>query len=163
MRYKEYTKMPRQNALPGACKESLLHHSIGAMRLLVMLPDEGTRRLVRRIHASMLCGPGDGSQYALPVAIILGEAGTFTRRHYRTSLSFSTQDVASTPYGYVLLPRERETISAIQKELGLPEMTSGLYMGLQLPVFPEKMEVCTSRLSLALAERTKEGYWRLMQ
>lgn len=133
------------------------------MRLLVMLPDEGTRRLVRRIHASMLCAPGDGSQYALPVAIILGETDTFTRRHYRTSLSFSTQDVASTHYGYVLLPRETETFSAIQKELGLPEMTSGLYMGLQLPVFPEKMEVRTSRLSLALAERTKEGYWRLMQ
>lgn len=163
MRYKEYTKMPRQNALPGACKESLPHHSIGAMRLLVMLPDEGTRRLVRRIHASMLCAPGDGSQYALPVAIILGEAGTFTRRHYRTSLSFSTQDVASTPYGYVLLPREMEAISAIQKELGLPEMTGGLYMGAMPPVFTQEMEVRTSRLSLALAERTKEGYWRLMQ
>lgn len=133
------------------------------MRLLVMLPDEGTRRLVRRIHASMLCGPGDGSQYALPVAIILGEADTFTRRHYRTSLSFSTQDVASTPYGYVLAAKEEETIEAIQRELGLPRMTTGLYMGATPPVFPQELEIRTSRLSLALAERTKEGYWRLMQ
>lgn len=133
------------------------------MRLLVMLPDEGTRRLVRRIHASMLSCPGDGSQYALPVAIILGETDTFTRRHYRTSLSFSTEDVASTPYGYVLIPREMEAINAIQKELGLPEMATGLYMGATPPVFPQEMEIRTSRLSLALAERTKEGYWRLMQ
>ena len=80
--------MPRQNALPGACKESLPHHSIGAMRLLVMLPDEGTRRLVRRIHASMLCGPGDGSQYALPVAGLLFSISSLVGNAYNPFLYY---------------------------------------------------------------------------
>ena len=116
------------------------------MKLLLLTPEEKETITLRREKSGYFRLSGDESAYMLPPCIILGEGGNYDARieipeHFR--LGSTTR---SNRFGSYLVLEETERLHAIQRELGLEEMDTGLFLSLRSEAFPYSTSIETLRI-----------------
>ena len=87
--------------------------------LLVLVPDKPAEGKTREARKTVYALCGEASLYALPPVIILGktEKNGFERKSWHKDITLTSADALMSVFGFVL--HEEETVTAIQKELGL--------------------------------------------
>lgn len=126
--------------------------------LLVLVPDKPAAGKTRETRNALYALCGEASLYALPPVIILGktEKNGFERKSWHKDITLTPADALMSGFGFVL--HEEETVTAIQKELGLEVTPSGLYIAaVQVPL-PDYISIKMKRLRLALLKKTECGY-----
>ena len=126
--------------------------------LLVLMPDKPAEGKTREARKAIYALCGEASLYALPPVLILGktEKNGFERKSWHKDITLTSADALMSVFGFVL--HEEETVTAIQKELGLEVTPSGLYIAAVPVPLPSNIEIKMKRLRLALLKKTEYGY-----
>lgn len=98
-------------------------------RYYILVPPQHIRLAMKKAQGLLFAASGDESIYAYPIAIILGETEDKSLNRKAVPWTLTPQANSKILDGMTVLPFDNlKDIYALQRELGLPEKETGLFI-----------------------------------
>lgn len=126
---------------------------------LVLTVDRNAARTVREAQKEHYEATGDWSVYCLPVAVMLcpSEKERFDRKTWHEEVTFSSNSIRKTQYGYVLTP------SSALDFLPFSTPECGIFFSKEMPVIRKPFTIRCRTFRLAMLHFRPDSSCRLLQ